>query len=162
MRGFTSYLFMHEKVTRNLPVYAGVYPPTVTSTPNTPQVAPCTRGFADNDPKPPPKSRNSDMKNRTVVVRMLNSDQIPNVTEHAKNLDTLVFEVHETESGEYHSIKDAGKYYRNGYTNHVFPSPLFRKLRLNRIRLQISNLASHTSHPPKTRRLRSAPTTHFY
>ena len=39
---------------------------------------------------------------------------------------------------------------------------LFRKLRLNRIRLQISNLASHTSHPPKTRRLRSAPTTHFY
>ena len=65
------------------------------------------------------------MKNRTVVVRMLNSDQIPNVTEHAKNLDTLVFEVHETESGEYHSIKDAGKYYRNGYTNHVFPSPTY-------------------------------------
>ena len=26
---------------------------------------------------------------------------------------------------------------------------LFRKLRLNRIRLQISNLASHTSHPPQ-------------
>ena len=65
------------------------------------------------------------MKNRTVMVRMLNSDQVASVTEHAKNLGTLAFEVHETESGEYHSIKDAGKYYRNGYTNHVFPSPTY-------------------------------------
>ena len=118
------------------------------------------------------------MKNRTVVVRMLSSYQIPSVTEHAKNLDTLVFEVHETESGEYHSIKDAGKYYRNGYTNHPrIPKPnlpfiatlvlyismtLFQQLRLNRIRLQISNLTSHTSHPPKTRQLRSAPKTDFH
>ena len=39
---------------------------------------------------------------------------------------------------------------------------LFRKLRLNRTRQPISDLASHTSHPPKTRRLRSAPTTHFH
>ena len=60
------------------------------------------------------------MKNRTVVVRMLSSDQIPNVTEHAKNLGALAFEVHETESGEYRSIKDAGEYYRNGYTNHPY------------------------------------------
>ena len=29
------------------------------------------------------------MKNRTVVVRMLSSDQISSVTEHAKNLGAL-------------------------------------------------------------------------
>ena len=32
----------------------------------------------------------------------------------------LAFEVHETESGEYRSIKDAGEYYRNGFTNHPY------------------------------------------
>ena len=60
------------------------------------------------------------MKNRTVVVRMLNSEQVASVTEHAKNLGALAFEVHETESGEYRSIKDAGEYYRNGYTDHPY------------------------------------------
>ena len=60
------------------------------------------------------------MKNRTVMVRMLNSDQVASVTEHAKNLGALAFEVHETESGEYRSIKDAGEYYRNGFTNHPY------------------------------------------
>ena len=30
------------------------------------------------------------MKNRTVMVRMLSSDQITSVTEHAKNLGALV------------------------------------------------------------------------
>ena len=60
------------------------------------------------------------MKNRTVIVRMLSSDQIASVTEHAKNLGALAFEVHETESGEYRSIKDAGEYYHNGFTNHPY------------------------------------------
>ncbi len=76
------------------------------------------------------------------------------------------------------TIPDETGIHRNGYTNHPrIPKPnlpfiatlvlylymtLFRKLRLNRIRLQISNLTSHTSHPPKTGRLRSAPTTHFH
>ena len=60
------------------------------------------------------------MKNRTVVVRMLSSGQIASVPEHAKNLGALAFAVHETESGEYRSIKDAGEYYRNGYTNHLY------------------------------------------
>ena len=60
------------------------------------------------------------MKNRTVMVRMLSSDQVASVTEHAKNLGALVFEVHETESGEYRSIKNAGEYYRNGFTNQPY------------------------------------------
>ena len=49
------------------------------------RVAPCTRGFADNDPKPPPKRRNSDMKNRAIMVRVLSSDQVARVTEETKN-----------------------------------------------------------------------------
>ena len=76
------------------------------------------------------------------------------------------------------TIPDETGIHRNGYTNHPrIPKPnlpfiatlvlyismtLFQKLRLNRIRLQISNLTSHTSHPPKTRQLRSAPTTDFH
>ena len=83
-------------------------------------VAPCTRGFTDSDPKTPPKRSDSDMKNRTVMVRMLNSEQVASVTEHAKNLGALAFEVHEKESGEYCSIKDAREYYHNGYTNHPY------------------------------------------
>ena len=39
------------------------------------RIAPCMRGFTNNNPKPPPKRSNSNMKNRTVVVRMLNSEQ---------------------------------------------------------------------------------------
>ena len=78
------------------------------------------RGFTNNNPKPPPKRSNSNMKNRTVMVRMLNSEQVASVTEHAKNLGALAFEVHETESGEYCSIKDAREYYHNGYTNHPY------------------------------------------
>ena len=51
---------------------------------------------------------------------MLSSDQVASVTKHAKKLGTLAFEVHETESSEYRSIKNAGEYYRNGFTNHPY------------------------------------------
>ena len=42
------------------------------------------------------------------------------VSTQFKDVGLLAFEVHETESGEYRSIKDAGEYYRNGYTNHPY------------------------------------------
>ena len=118
-RGFTRRIATGHNTARSRPVYAGVYTPSSLNRAES-TVAPCTRGFADNDPKPTPKKEQ--LKHEKPYRHGTDAQLGPRarVTEHAKNLGALAFEVHETESGEYRSIKDAGEYYRNGFTNHPY------------------------------------------
>ena len=78
------------------------------------------RGFTNRDPKPTPKEEK--LKHEKPHRRGTDAQLGPDTQRHRtrQNLGALAFEVHETESGEYRSIKNAGEYYRNGFTNHPY------------------------------------------